>query len=436
MPCRLRGYKQKSQGIPWAIELNKALTIAVLCKKVLAVFETALFFLERGFSFSRRAQRIGSSSAWIGDEGMRIGRLATVLVLFVSGLAILGCKKDEPERRAPPPPAPVQSAKASPCASGGGTLSDAPSAAFLPRIAATFCLDPNGGDKAFGEGAPHPLDGICDLFDGECEVYKGFQVKRVLEARYVDGAGSTATITVYLSKYGSTEGAYGMFTKRVVGDGDPADEATPKPIEGGGAAALGVGNAYLWRGPYLAEITYNDDAATEAAIRAVGERVLPGLVKEMGLRLVGETALPPAAAALPKPAMLPLGVRLVTGDLLGISGLGPGAFGYYREEAKRYRYAALARGEVEQAKDVLAMLGKQAGAAKEKGVGDGAVRLMRPEGDGPAVEWLFARAGKVVLGIGDEARVLRSGMTSDEVAKVSLSKDEKAERLKKALSSM
>lgn len=361
------------------------------------------------------------------------GLIAVLLAVFG---ASWGCRKEEPVRREPPPPAPRESARATACAGGGGTLSDAASAAFLPRVSSGFCLDPNGGDKAFGEGAALPLDGICDLFDGECEVYKGFQVRRVLEARYVDGAGSAANINVHLSKFGSSEGAYGMFTKRVVGDGDPADEATPKPIEGGGAAALGVGNAYLWRGPYLAEITYNDDAATEAAIRAAGDRVLPALVKEMGLRLVGETALPPAAAMLPKAAMLPLGVRLITGDLLGISGLGPGAFGYFREEAKRWRFAALVRNDVDQAKDALSMLSKQAGASKEKAVLDGAVRVMRAEADGPPAEWFFVRVGKALLGIGDEPRVLRAGMTSDEAAKVSLSKDEKIERLKKAVAAM
>ncbi len=361
---------------------------------------------------------------------------ACFLGVWIAGSAFLGCKSEEPPRREPPPPPAAQSAKADACKGGGGTLSDSASAAFLPRMSSGFCLDPNGGDKAFGESAPLPLDGICDLFDGECEVYKGFQVKRVLEARYVNGAGSAANINVHLSKFGSSEGAYGMFTKRVVGDGDPADEATPKPIDAGGAAALGVGNAYLWRGPYLAEITYNDDAATEAAIRAAGEKILPALVKEMGLRLSGETALPPAAAMLPKQAMLPLGVRLITGDLLGISGLGPGAFGYYKQEAKRYRFAALSRNDVEQAKDALSLLGKQAGAAKEKTVLDGAVRLMRTDGDGPSVEWLFARVGKAVVGIGDEVRVLRAGMTSAEVAKVSLSKDEKIEKLKSAAASI
>jgi hypothetical protein len=362
-------------------------------------------------------------------------RSAAPLLLGALALGLAsGCKKEEEPRRAPPPPA--AASKPAACSGGGGTLADAQSAPFLPRVSGNFCLDPNGGDKAFGEGAPLPLDQICDLFDGECEIYKGYNVRRVLEARYVDGSGSAATIDIHLSKFGSTESAYAMFTKRTVGDGDPADEATPRPIEGGGVGALGVGNAYLWRGLYLAEITYNDASAAEAAVRAASERILPPLVKEIGSKIPGETAPPPAVAALPKDALLPLGVRFITKDLLDVDGVGAGAFGYYREGDKRFRVAAIVRGDVDQAKDVLATLAKQPGATKEKGIGEGAVRFMHKEGkdgDGIAVEWLFARAGKTVLGIGDELRVLRSGMTAEEVAKVSLPKDAKTERLKKAL---
>jgi hypothetical protein len=342
-----------------------------------------------------------------------------------------GCKSNESKGTPPPPPAALPKANA--CETGGGTLSDAQAAAVMPRKSSSFCLDPNGGDKAYGEGASLPIDQICDMFDGECEIYKGFGVRRVVEMRYVDGGGNAATINVYLSKFGSVDGAYGMFTKRVVGDGDPAGEDTPRAIEGGGAAALGVGNAYLWRGAYLAEITYNDEAAAEAAIKSASDTLLVPLVKQIGDKLPGDTDLPAAAAALPKGKLLPLGIRLWTKDLFDVAGVGAGAFGYYRDGDKRYRLAVMIRADEEQAKDVLGTLGKQPGATKEKGIGDGVVRLMRKEGEGPAVEWLFARTGAKLVGIGDEVRALRSGMTADEVAKVSLGKDEKFARLKETI---
>jgi hypothetical protein len=91
------------------------------------------------------------------------------------------------------------------------------------------------------------------------------------------------------------------------------------------------------------------------------------------------------------------------------------------------------RADADQAKDVLGTLAKLPGATKEKGVGDGAVRLMHKDGEGAAVEWVFALRGKSLFGIGDEVRALRAGMTADDHARVCLSKDEKIERLKKLL---
>ena len=347
---------------------------------------------------------------------------------------VSGCSKDE-ARPAPPPPSPGASAAAKPaaaCAGGGGKIADAASAPFFPRTTGAFCLDPNGGDKAMGEGASLPLDHICDVFDGECEVYKGFGVRRVVEARYVDGGGGPATIDVHLSKFATSEGAFAMFTKRTVGDGDPADEATPKPAEGGGAAALGVGNAYVWRGQYLVELTYNDESSAEAAIKSASDKLLPPLVKDVGAKLPGEAQPLPAVAALPKDARVPMGVTFVAKDVLGVDGVGPGALGYYREGDKRWRVVSLVRADADQAKDVLTTFAKLPGATKEKGPVPDAVRFMRKDADGASVEWVVARVGKGVLGVGDEARATRVGASADERAKVSLTKDEKLERLKKA----
>ncbi len=352
-------------------------------------------------------------------------------ILASQGPALTGCSKEEPRQGAPPPP--VASSKPGVCAAGGGTIADATSAPFLPRTSGGFCLDPNGGDKAFGEGAALPIDHICDIFDGECEVYRGYGVRRVFEARYVDGAGTPATIDVYVSRFATTEGAYAMFTKRVVGDGDPADGSTPRAIPGGGVAAIGVGNAYLWRGLYLVELTYNDQTAAEAAVRAAGEKLLPPLVKDVGAKLPGEVAVPVAAAALPKDGQIPLGVRFVTKDVLGVDGVGAGALGYYKAGDKRWRVASVVRADADQAKDVLATLAKQPGATKEKGVGDGAVRLMAKDADKAPTEWVFARVDKVILGVGDEPRVLRASQTAEEHAKVTLTTDEKLDRLRKIL---
>jgi len=299
-----------------------------------------------------------------------------------------------------------------------------------------MCLDPQGGDRAYGEDAERPIERACDeLLDGECEVYRGFGAARVLESRYVDDAGSPATLVVHLSKFSTAEGAYAMFTMRVVGDGDPAGEAALRPLEGPALGALGVNNAYVVRGPYLAEIVFTDETAGSVeALRARADPHVASLAKEIGAKLPGDVAPPPAAAVLPVAARVPLGVRYHTKDTFGIAGIGPGAIGYHREGEKRYRTVALLRPDADQAKDLLAAFAKQPGATREKH--EGIVRLViQPVGELPA-EWVIARTRGVVLGVGDEIRVVSGTMTSADRSRVLLSLPEKKAKLKELLATI
>ncbi|MCC6528560.1 MAG: hypothetical protein IT373_38290 [Polyangiaceae bacterium] len=360
--------------------------------------------------------------------------LACVASLLAAACGGSGSDKATAESaRRPPPPAPAR-----PVVCGGeARVNDPGNVAGLPKSFEGYCLDPAGSDKGFGDGAKQGIDGICDVFDGECEIYKRHHVKRVVEVRYVDGGGSASSLDVYLSTFDAPEQAYAMFTKRVVGDGDPAHPDTPRPIAGGGAAALGTGNAYLWRGAMLAEVTFNDDKASAADIKARADKLLPSFVKALGDGLAGATELPVAAAELPKPDLLPLGVRHVTGDVLDVAGVGPGAFGYYRDGEQRWRMLSIVRADDAQGRDVLGTLGKLAGAAEEKALGDGAVRFGHAEAAGmPQAEWLVARKGKRVVGIGDETRVLTAGMSPDERAKRCLSLADKKKRLAALLAAL
>lgn len=307
--------------------------------------------------------------------------------------------------------------------------------ALLPLRSGAFCLDPQGGDKAYGEEADKPFDRACDeLLDGACELYRSFGALRTLEARYIDDGGGPATLVVTLTKFNTAEGAFAMFTQRVVGDGDPAGEGALAPIEANFSAASGANNAYVVRGPYLAEIVLTDESAgSAAALRAASERAVIPLAKEVGARLPGDTSPPPAATVLPKEGRVPLGVRYVTKDMFGVAGAGPGAIGYYRDGERRYRAVAMLRPDADQAKDLLATFARQPGATREKGINDGIVRLViQPPGELPA-EWVIGRARGVVLGVGDEVRVLRPTMTSADRGRLSLTTAEKTSRLKAML---
>src|SRR6266545_140433 len=349
----------------------------------------------------------------------------------IAALACFACNKDSSSGTRGSAPPPVESAsKPGVCAAGGGQIADPAVAALFPRQAAGYCLDPNGETRVFGEGGKLSMDAICtEAFDGECEVYKGFGLKRVVQLRYVDGAGSPGSVEVYLSQFGSVDGAYAMFTKRVIADSDPL-EAAPRKLSAGGAGALGTGRAYVWKGSHLAEIQYANEQETPAQMKASSERLLVPIATEIGQKLPGAAALPAAASNLPADKMVPMGILYLPKDLLGLEGAGAGAMGFYKDGEKRYRVLCAVRDDPEQAKDVIKTMSKVRGAAEEKGIGENAYRFVVQDKDGSKIEWVVARAGKTVLGIGDEEFIVQPGMAPAEHEKISLSREEKNARLK------
>ncbi len=359
-------------------------------------------------------------------------KMLTAALVTTSSVAGWSCKGD-----ATPSPAPTASAtSAAPAVAcdGKGKVNDPANVASLPPTTGDFCLDPNASDRGYGEGAKHELDEVSGLFDGEWSAYEQLGVKRVVEARYVDGKGAGATIDVKLSTFRDSGAAYAMFTRRVVGDGDPAHPDSPKPVAGGGQSALGWGNAFVWRGAHLAELMYND-TASDKAIKAAADDVLPPLVKAIGNELAGALDLPPAADVLPDEGRLPLGIRYLTDELAGVEGTGEGAFGYFAEGDQRWRVLSIVKDDDDQAEDVFKSFRRIEGAVEEEGVGADARRLMLRLG-GAQTEWLIAQKKNRVIGIGDEPRVLRRGMSPEEHRKRALSREEKRERLKRLLSEL
>jgi hypothetical protein len=345
----------------------------------------------------------------------------------------IACQKDRTVDHGAPPP-PIASSKPGACASGGGTVKDSVSAAFFPRSAADYCLDPNGEARAFGENAPNSLDAVCtELFDGECEVYKSFGLRRVVTLRYIDGKGSPGAVNVNLSRFASIEGAYGFFTKRVVADADPAETA-PAALDAGGAGALGSGIAYVWRADMVAELSYTNELEPPDQLRASATRVLPPIAKAMGESLPGDKQLPKAVSVLPSEHRLPMGLSYAAKDVLGIGGTGPGAVGFYRDGSERYRVFALTRADEDSAKDVLKTLHKVDGAKSLKDTGVDAISFSaREEETSPLVGWVVGRRGSTVVGVGDEVFVLR-GKPESQAARIPEAK--KLERVKAILATV
>lgn len=354
---------------------------------------------------------------------MRWLGLSIVSLLFACGDKAAGSSATA-ERRGAPPPEVHSTASSAACVPA--KLADPVSSKVFPPMAGALCL--NDKTQLFGEGARSIKD-ICDLYDGECEVYFGLHVDRVIQSRYVGSAGAGKTIEINLSRYATAEEAYAMFTKRTVGNGDPADPAAPRPIEVQGIAALGQGNAYVWRDRWLAEITYVDRSpdATEDMVRKAGEELLPPLAKSIAGGLEGKTEPAAAVALLPTADRLPLGVRYLV-DRIFEKTTGPGAFGYHRtSDGHRYRTLAMVASDAEHAQTLLDLL---APAAPElKGIGDRGRAVKETEGR-LELGWVIAQKGPNLFAVGDESRVHRVGMPAAEAAKLDLSEKDKVELLK------
>jgi hypothetical protein len=345
------------------------------------------------------------------------------LSLSLSLSASAGCDKPSEETRGAPPPPPLASAAPGGCAKGGGTVSDPLTAAFFPRAVDTYCVDPQGETRTFGEQGKLDLEAVCTMaFDGECAVYNQFGLKRLVTLRYIDGAGGGGTVDVNLSRFADANGAYGMFTKRVVADGDPLEASTPKPLSAGAAAAIGTGRAYVWKDVYLAELQYNNEQETPEALTRSSARILAALGKALGNGLPGPDGLPLAVRALPSEERIPSGLSLIPKDALGIPGLGPLAVGYYAGSA-RYRLVALNAPDNAKALEAWKLVKSRPGSLPVAGVGDEGVMVSLAAHGAPArQDYVFARKGAWLLGVGDEDRAppdkAKELSTEDKVARL------------------
>jgi hypothetical protein len=363
-----------------------------------------------------------------------IRRLGNGLLLFA--LLSSACSREEAKDRAPPPAPPAApSAHADTCANGGGRNTDAISAPLVPRSVGPepgFCIDPQSEPKTYGDKGKLSMDEVCTTaFDGECEVYKRFGLDRVVVLRYVDGSGAPNSVEVNLSRFASPDGAYAMFTKRVVAEGDPA-RATVKPLSAGAAGAMSSSNAYVWRGPYLAELTFvtEDTKMTPQQMAEKNERSTGVIAKAIGNKLEGPTDLLPSAAVLPTSLRIPLGLAYHPKDALGLTGIGPVAVGYYKDGDKRWRQVAAVRDAPEGAKEVFRAFKLRPGVQAIKGLGDEAVQVLLQEApDRAKAEYVVARKGATVAGVGDEELVLDPATPSEKLAPLKLTREEKTQKL-------
>ncbi len=368
---------------------------------------------------------------------------ALVLTVLPLTVSLIGCNPDKKPDRGPEPPGashrgapppPAASAKGSACASGGGEVKDPVSAPYFPKTVAGYCVNPDGTTLAFGQRTSKPISGICDIYDGGCKMYEDGKVLRAVRVDYIDGGGGEGMITVDLLEFPSPDHARAIYSKLVTNDEDPSRDDMPRKVAVGGAdGALGTGSLRFVKGAHLVDISYvnTHESGDVTKLRASADKLLPVVAQALFAKLP-EGGKPPAALALlPGEHAIPLGVTFTLDKALGASGTGPSAIGHYKDGDKRWRVLAIAKADTDQAKDVLKSFAKLRGATDEKGVGEGAVRFtfVEKEGD-PKAEWIVARKGATVLGLGDESFALQAGESQADHDKVSLSREDKQKRLR------
>jgi hypothetical protein len=364
-------------------------------------------------------------------------RTAWKLAASISIALFASSCKDEPKSSGdvpppPPPPATVSSAKASAaCASGGGEVGDAVSASFFPKTIAAYCIDPQGETKTYGEKGKLKIEDLP--FDGDIEVYKRFGLKRVVTLRYIDGSGKGGNVEVVLSQLADDANAYGFFTFRVVA-GDPTEQGAPRVLDAKAQGAIGTGRAYVWRGPYLVELQYNNDQESPDALAKSSESILSALGKDIGDKLPGPAVTPAAARALPKENLITNGVSFATKEPFGVPNLGAAAIGFYKDGDKRWRVMSMATADADQAKDAMKTLKARPGALPIAGVGDEAVQVTTSSGkEAPKVTVYAARKGASVFGVADEEYALLAAGTPDKQAPARVAKDDAIAKLKALL---
>jgi hypothetical protein len=107
--------------------------------------------------------------------------------------------------------------------------------------------------------------------------------------------------------------------------------------------------------------------------------------------------------------------------------------GYYREGDRRYRLAAIVKGDPDQAKDVIKTARSRPGSLPIPSVpgADEAVHVvLQASPEAPKVEWLLARKGALVAAAGDDELAIKPSDPPAAQQAARLTKDEAIAKLK------
>lgn len=385
-----------------------------------------------------------------GYAGSVMRRCGPVSSLLLAAIALVGCREPQREsaaelgeQRAPLLTSDTSRGRAQARCSAPAARADVPELALVPAELAGFCIDHNVELRAVEKQAPRPgfprvttseLDEACQRRLGTlCPSYLEDGLERLVAFRYSGGVGDAGALDVLLSRFASNEGSFASFSDQVLGD---ADSSTLKvdALEPAGTAVRLGSVALGWRGPYLVRLGYTNSAEPSAERARTADTLFRGVLAQVARALnerdPGLSTLPRALQSLPVTGRVPFAVRYQTGPVLGVAGVRGGAQGHYRDGKRRWRVLVVARPDPESAEDVIAAFERHRDGYALKYGPLPALRFneRRPAGEAN-LDWVIARKGSIVFGVGDDPAALSAEGAAAEEMELKLTHWQKLEKL-------
>ena len=253
-------------------------------------------------------------------------KILSLVLSSCIAFGVLGCKDEPKQDTPPPPPPPIASTKAGACASPG-SVNDPVSAAFFPRTSLDYCVDPQGETKTYGEKGKLSMDEVCTTaFDGECEVYKRFGLKRVVSLHYVDGAGKGGSVEVEPLAVRRRTRARTACSRCASSQAIPPSQSHPEAARsGGGRRDRNGARVRLARRSTSSSSSTSTSTSRPSSSRNRARRSSRRSARSIGDKLPGSPTLPPAARRCRRDHWIPNGIVVPSRRTsLGIAGAGPG----------------------------------------------------------------------------------------------------------------
>lgn len=362
-----------------------------------------------------------------GPDGSR--RLLLIVMCVFASLTCHGCegRRTSKARVA----GTVGEQRGGPCQREVGHVEDAVTRELFPSRVGAVCLDPHADTRVFADDQPLSLSDACtQLVLGDCSSLLAQGLTRVVGHNYL--SGEAGSVNAVLLQFEDTDGAVAFLTDRTLGAVDPVELEVTALTVGAMGGQMGQVARFV-QGRHVVELIYANPRENLQRSLASARQVLPELAAAFAKRLGTRGALPAAVQSLPGEWRLPFGVKYQLDDALGVHGAGAAATGFYRNGRKRWRVLSVVREDADAARDVDRTLQRVVGYHKSKNSPYGSFQLRFALEGGLTEEWVLARLGNRLWGVGDEARLLTPNLTEPERQEICLTRDEKLEQLRRLL---